>query len=136
MHSAGGPPSSHSLPTGPKPTATVFAYLSRFRGKPIRQRLPPVATALLHKCSILRCLTWLHDANHDGRGAVREGGAIATLACGRRANPAERVKVVHREVDLLPTELPLAVSPRSNGLGDRVTVLNAIFRRYPMHRRE
>src|SRR6266511_4238345 len=35
-----------------QPTATVLAYLSRFRGGPICDRLPPVATALLHKRSI------------------------------------------------------------------------------------
>jgi hypothetical protein len=32
----------------------VLAYLSRFRDGPICDRLPPVATTLLHKCSI-RC---------------------------------------------------------------------------------
>src|SRR5918996_5713469 len=35
-----------------QPSATVFACLSRFRGCSICHRLPPIATALLHKCSI------------------------------------------------------------------------------------
>src|SRR6266511_4277997 len=51
-------PSTPSLPCAPignwsQPTATVFACPSRFQGRPICHRLPPVATALLHKCSIL-----------------------------------------------------------------------------------
>jgi hypothetical protein len=50
-------PSTPSLPCGPgrnrsQPSATVFAFLSRFRRGPICHRLPPVAPALLHKCSI------------------------------------------------------------------------------------
>src|SRR5215204_5464502 len=42
----------HSRGNWSQPTATVLAYLSRFRGGPICDRLPPVATALLHKRSI------------------------------------------------------------------------------------
>jgi hypothetical protein len=54
-------PSTPSLPWNAsgnrsQPTATVFAFLSRFRGRSICHRLPPVATAGLHKCSIVRCL--------------------------------------------------------------------------------
>ena len=50
-------PSTPSLPfCGPgnwsQPMATVLACSSRFRGNPICHRLPPVATALLHKCSM------------------------------------------------------------------------------------
>jgi hypothetical protein len=45
-------PSTPSLPCDlrgnrSQPTATVFARLSRFRGRPICHQLPPVATALL-----------------------------------------------------------------------------------------
>src|SRR5919108_4049588 len=40
-----------------QPTATVFAYFSRFRGRSICHRLPPVATARLHKRSI-PCVNW------------------------------------------------------------------------------
>jgi hypothetical protein len=43
-----------------QPTATVFAYLSRFHGRSICHRLRPVATAGLHKGSILSCLLQLH----------------------------------------------------------------------------
>ena len=44
-----------------QPTATVFAYLSRLRRCPICDRLPPVATAGLHKGSIICCLWWLRS---------------------------------------------------------------------------
>jgi hypothetical protein len=55
--SSGLEPETPSLPWNVsgnrwQPTATVLAYLSRFRGGPICDRLPPVATALLHKRSI------------------------------------------------------------------------------------
>jgi hypothetical protein len=51
-------PSTPSLPFWGQgnwwqPTATVFVCLSRFRGHPICHPLPLVATALLHKRSIL-----------------------------------------------------------------------------------
>jgi hypothetical protein len=47
-----------SLPCGPggnrsQPTATDLARLSGFRRRSVCHRLPPVAPALLHKCSIL-----------------------------------------------------------------------------------
>jgi hypothetical protein len=50
-------PSTPSLPCAPignrsQPMATVLACSSRFWGNPICHRLPPVATALLHKCSM------------------------------------------------------------------------------------
>jgi hypothetical protein len=50
-------PSTPSLPWNDsgnwsQPTATVFPYLSRFSGRRICHRLPPVATARLHKRSI------------------------------------------------------------------------------------
>ncbi len=59
----GSPPQTPCLPWNAsgnwsQPTATVFAYLSRFRGRSICHRLPPVATTGLHKGSILRCLIW------------------------------------------------------------------------------
>jgi hypothetical protein len=51
-------PSTPSLPCGPggnrsQPTATHLARLSGFRRRSVCHRLPPVAPALLHKCSIL-----------------------------------------------------------------------------------
>jgi hypothetical protein len=54
-------PSTPSLPWNPggnrsQPAATVFADLSRFRRRRICHRLPAVATAGLHKGSILCCL--------------------------------------------------------------------------------
>jgi hypothetical protein len=55
-----------------QPTATVFACFSRFRGGPICHRLPAVATALLHKCSIL-CSRWRQ------RRAGRRGTSIPSL---------------------------------------------------------
>jgi hypothetical protein len=63
-------PSTPSLPWSAacnwsQPTATFFAHLSRFRRRRICHRLPSVATAGLHKGSILRCPRWLR------RGAVR-----------------------------------------------------------------
>src|SRR4051794_752423 len=50
-------PSTPSLPCAAKPlpwvaTGCRSACLSRFRGSPICHRLPPVASAGLHKCSI------------------------------------------------------------------------------------
>src|SRR6266508_2498184 len=41
-----------------QPPATVFAYVCGFRGGPICDGLPPVATTGLLKGSILRCLIW------------------------------------------------------------------------------
>jgi hypothetical protein len=79
-------PSTPSLPWSlggkrSQPTATVFAYLSRFRPPPICQRLPPVATAGLHKGSILRCLLWLRRLRRlMTRGAVRDR---VVKACAR-----------------------------------------------------
>ena len=54
-------PSTPSLPCGPgrnrsQPTATLFACLRRFSRA---SGLPSIATARLHKCSILCCLRWL-----------------------------------------------------------------------------
>jgi hypothetical protein len=43
----------HSCGNPLQPTATLLAYLGRFRGRSICHRLPPVATARLHKRSIL-----------------------------------------------------------------------------------
>jgi hypothetical protein len=62
--SGGLEPSTPSLPWNAsgnrsQPTATVFGCLSRFRRIHICHRLPPVATAGLHKGSILRCLIGL-----------------------------------------------------------------------------
>src|SRR2546422_9169449 len=50
-------PSTPSLPCAPKPlpwvaTGCRSAYLSRFRDSPICDRLPPVAPAWLHRCSM------------------------------------------------------------------------------------
>jgi hypothetical protein len=62
-------------------TATVFARLSRFRPWPICHRLPPVATAALHKGSILRCLFWLRTSpqrHGASRGGSRRRAAPAT----------------------------------------------------------
>jgi uncharacterized protein (TIGR00369 family) len=57
--------------------ATVFACFSRFRRRPICQRLPPVATARLHKCSILRCPRWLRCRTRGARrGHHREPGEL------------------------------------------------------------
>jgi hypothetical protein len=42
----------HSCGNRSQPTATLFAYLGRFRGRSICHRLPPIATARLHKRSI------------------------------------------------------------------------------------
>jgi hypothetical protein len=39
-----------------QPTATVFACFSRSHGRPFCHRLPPIATARLHKRSILAAL--------------------------------------------------------------------------------
>jgi hypothetical protein len=50
-----------------QPTATVFASLSPVRRRPICHRLPPVATAGLHKGSILSCSSWLQTPR---RGAL------------------------------------------------------------------
>lgn len=63
-----------------QPTATVFAYLSRFHGRSICHRLRPVATAGLHKGSIMSCLLWLHayEPKSVAPGAAR-AGRIAPL---------------------------------------------------------
>jgi hypothetical protein len=50
-------PSTPSLPCAPignrwQPTTTVFAGLSHFWSRRICDWLPPIAPALLHKCSI------------------------------------------------------------------------------------
>jgi hypothetical protein len=50
-------PSTPSLPCAPfgnwsQPMATVLACFGRFQGRSICHQLPPVAPALLHKCSI------------------------------------------------------------------------------------
>jgi hypothetical protein len=64
-------------------TATVFACLSRFGGRRICHRLPRVATAGLHKGSILRCLAWLRVTRLP---AVRRcvGGAPGRSGLSRR----------------------------------------------------
>jgi hypothetical protein len=66
-------PSTPSLPWNVsgnrwQPTATVFAYLSRFRLTSICHGLPPVAPAGLHKGSILRWLLWLRSSESLARG--------------------------------------------------------------------
>jgi hypothetical protein len=71
-------PATPSLPFwGPgnwsQPSATVFACLSRFRGRSICHRLPPVATAGLHKRSIprrreLRVAEGLHALSQRAEG--------------------------------------------------------------------
>jgi hypothetical protein len=55
-----------------QPTAMVFARLSRFRCGRVCHRLRPVATAGLHKGSILSCLRWLHRARCGGSAGVAE----------------------------------------------------------------
>jgi hypothetical protein len=63
-------PSTPSLPWNAagnqsQPTATVFAYLSVYRTRTICDQLPPVATAGLHKGSILRCLFGLRASSRS-----------------------------------------------------------------------
>jgi hypothetical protein len=58
-----------------------FDYLSRFRRRAICRRLPPVATAGLHKGSILRCLLWLRPGAGAARISVaRQGGPLCVSA--------------------------------------------------------
>jgi hypothetical protein len=54
------PPPYHGTTqaTGRNRRQRFFAYVCGFRGGPICDGLPPVATAGLHKGSILRCLIW------------------------------------------------------------------------------
>jgi hypothetical protein len=74
-------PSTPSLPCAPKPlpwvaTGCGLACLSRCRGRLICDRLPPVAPARFHKCSILRyagaCASVARDAE-GGRSALALG---------------------------------------------------------------
>jgi hypothetical protein len=96
-------PSTPSLPwdsrgSRSQPTATVFAYLSRFRVSAICHRLPPVAPARLHKGSIRRCLLWLRQlAASPVRGLprgecgqVRTGRypRVVTLSASRKRSPS------------------------------------------------
>ena len=76
--SSGLEPETPSLPfwewgNRSQSTATVFACFSRFRRRPICDLLPAVATAGLHKRSILGCLFWLRT------------GAREAIACGPSA---------------------------------------------------
>jgi hypothetical protein len=98
LPSDGLEPSTPSLPWNgsgnwSQPRATVFAYLSRFRGRSICHGLPWVAPAGLHKGSILCCLGWLRSAgeargwsgdfaaetatSHSSRAGLDLGGAYA-----------------------------------------------------------
>ncbi len=93
-------PSTPSLPCAAignrsQPTATVFASLSRFRGLPICHRLPSVATALLHRCSILSAAGEVHKpaahATFDrladvGLGYLSLGQPLTSLS-GRAQRP-------------------------------------------------
>ena len=65
-------PSTPSLPCAPignwlQPVATVLACFGRFRGVPICHRLPLVATAGLHKGSILSCLSRIRAQERQER---------------------------------------------------------------------
>jgi hypothetical protein len=68
-----------------QPTATVFACLSRCRRGPICHRLPPVATARLHKRSILAARTLMRSAS--SRWPVCAGET------GERGPPANAVSI-------------------------------------------
>jgi len=91
-------PSTPSLPWSlggnlSQPTATVFAYLGRSRRRPICDRLPPVAAALLHKCSMIRCPSWLRPGTNPTR---RRSPVLPKTPVDRRGrggpndNPASR----------------------------------------------
>jgi hypothetical protein len=102
-------PSTPSLPfwghgNWSQPTATDFALLSRIRHSPICRWLRPVATAVLHKCSIPSCLPWLRtDARvnaRTGKLGAEGGGSGRVRLCGGaaadRANePACLVAIEH-----------------------------------------
>jgi hypothetical protein len=63
-----------------QPTATVFAYLGRARGRPICDWLPSVATAGLHKGSILRCLFGLRATPRSKQPASASRCAVKSTA--------------------------------------------------------
>jgi hypothetical protein len=91
-------PSTPSLPWNAsgnrsQPTATVFGCLSGFRRRHVCDRLPPVATAGLHKGSIVRCPCWL-----------RGGRTYGVARCGKRDDAGERCEcaVAERDLDQQP----------------------------------
>jgi hypothetical protein len=72
-------PSTPSLPWNnsskrSQPRATVLASFRGFRCRRICHRLPPVATAGLHKGSILRCPDWLLPGLGGRAGGVTRTG--------------------------------------------------------------
>ena len=81
--SSGLEPETPSLPcrsvgNRPQPTATVFACLSRSSGRPICDRLPPVATTGLHKGSVLKSsilTTHYRPGVREGATAHQQGRA-------------------------------------------------------------
>jgi hypothetical protein len=73
-----------------QPTATVFASLSRFRGRRICHRLPRVATAGLHKGSILSCLS-----------RIRVGAVTSRLVQSGSSNGGTTTAVTARCVQAL-----------------------------------
>jgi hypothetical protein len=100
---AGIEPATPSLPWNDsgnwsQPTATVFACLSRFGGHPICRRLRRVATAGLHKGSILRCPCWLRGTRaralpvRRGSGIGGGGSMVAAARATVSRTPRRRIK--------------------------------------------
>jgi hypothetical protein len=92
---------THSLPWNSfgnrsQPTATGFHLFEPFRRRCVCHRLPPVATAGLHKGSILSCPRRLHSAAGVACGSLAGYVRTARTRCQRMVRLSSRRSSLRR----------------------------------------
>jgi hypothetical protein len=122
-------PSTPSLPCASpgnrsQPTATVFAYLSRFSADAICHRLPPIATTGLHKGSILSCRRRRHRRG-DARRPIPRLAALPGRRCRHAATARPRTLPISRYISPVLGSGEARRTGRFPGLSCRATLERA-----------